>query len=128
MEASSIDGCMRRRRAITLLNMITMQNVACPIMIVQRENGMPATANEDCRAIPVITPGRAIGMTTRNETELTPKKRYRATANAAAVPSTSATPVAAQATLKERVKASRTSWSCQATLNQRVEKCLIGQG
>ena len=66
---------MRRRRAITLLKTITMQNVACPIMIVQSENGMPATANDDCSAMPVITPGSAIGMTTRNDTELTPKKR-----------------------------------------------------
>ncbi len=43
------------------------------------------------------------------------------------MPSTSATPVAAHATLNESVNASRTSWSFQATLNQRVEKCLIGQ-
>ena len=43
------------------------------------------------------------------------------------MPSMSATAVAAQATLNDRMNASRTSWSCHATLNQRVEKCLIGQ-
>ncbi len=43
------------------------------------------------------------------------------------MPSRSATAVAAQATLNESTNASRTSWSCQATLNQRVEKCSIGQ-
>ena len=40
--------------------------------------------------MPVMIPGSAIGRTSRNETASRPKKRKRATANAATEPSTSA--------------------------------------
>ncbi len=46
--------------------------------------------------MPVTMPGSASGRMTRKETDSRPKNRYRATANAASVPRTSATPVASR--------------------------------
>ena len=51
--------------------------------------------------MPVMIPGSASGSTRRNETASRPKKRKRATANAAIVPSTSATAVVRAPTLSE---------------------------
>ena len=78
-------------------------------------------------AIPVMIPGRAIGSTSRNETDSRPKKRKRAMANAAAEPSTSATPVARRPARTESQIASRTSPLRHATPNQCVVKPVIGQ-
>ena len=50
-------------------------------------------------AMPVTMPGSAIGSTMRIDTASRPKNRYRATANDAIVPSTSATAVAPSAGL-----------------------------
>ena len=74
-----------------------------------------------------MTPGSASGSTKRNEIASRPKNRKRETAAAAIVPSTSATPVATDAAFKDRRSASRASWSCQATRNQRSVKPEIGQ-
>ena len=41
IDASTSEGDVRRSRAITLLKTITTQKVACPITIVQSENGTP---------------------------------------------------------------------------------------
>ena len=58
-------------------------------------------------ATPVTIPGRAIGRMTRKEIVSRPKKRWRATASEASVPSTSAIAVAATPALIEVRKASR---------------------
>ena len=53
---------VRRRRAITLLNTVTMQNVACAITTVQIESGTPMIVRKKLfSAIPVMMPGSAIG-------------------------------------------------------------------
>ena len=65
-----------------------------------------------------MIPGNAIGRISRNEIDSRPKKRKRWIANAAAVPSTSAIPVASSPTFSESQSAERTSWSCQASRNQ----------
>ena len=79
------------------------------------------------RDMPVMIPGRAIGRTSRNETDSRPKNLKRAIANAAAEPSTSAVPVASRPARTESQIASRTSWECQATRNHFVVKPGIGQ-
>jgi hypothetical protein len=50
---------------------------------------------------PVMMPGSASGSTSSSDSEFFPKKRKRDSANAAALPSTSATAVAASPTLNE---------------------------
>ena len=103
-----------------------MQKVACPITIVHIETWMwPAMKNE-LSAMPVTMPGSAIGRTKRNETRSRPKNENRATPNAAIEPSTTATPVATNATRTESQTASRTSWECHATENQCPLKPGIG--
>src|SRR2546421_8897782 len=109
---------------------MTMQKVACPITIVQSDglmwwNGL--FEKNELSAIPVTTPGSAIGKTSRKLTASRPKKRKRLTAAAAAVPSTSATNVATPAAFIDRTSASRASWFCQAARNHFVEKPAIGQ-
>ena len=59
------------------------------------------------RATPVTIPGRAIGRITRKEIVSRPKKRWRATASEARVPSTIAIAVAARPALSEVSSASR---------------------
>ena len=67
-----------------------MQNVACPMMIVQMLKLMPIGSRTfrivACSASPVTIPGSAIGRMTRNEIVSRPKKRERDTASAASVP------------------------------------------
>ena len=67
-------------------------------------------------------PGRAIGRITRKEIVSRPKKRWRATASAARVPSTSAIAAATTPALIEVTKASRAASSLNACENQWVVK------
>ena len=60
-------------------------------------------------AIAVTIPGSAIGSTRRNETVFRPKNRNRCTAKAAALPRSSATTVANNATWTELSSASLTA-------------------
>jgi hypothetical protein len=67
---------VRRRRATTLLNTTTMQNVAWPTTIVSSPSDTPSTCVKvEFSAMPVTMPGSAIGRTTRNDTASRPKKR-----------------------------------------------------
>src|SRR3954464_8530314 len=107
-----------------------MQNVEWPITIVHSDGVRWWTGllpKNELSAIPVTTPGNAIGRTSRNVIASRPKKRKRLTAAAAAVPSTSATSVASPAALSESTSASRASWSCHAVLNHFVLNPAIGQ-
>ena len=61
-------------------------------------------------------PGRAIGRMISSETTFRPKNRVRRSAIAASVPSSSATTVAAIATLTLVHSADRAPWLSQATL------------
>src|SRR3954468_14526165 len=85
----------------------------------------PAMKNE-FRAIPVTMPGSAIGSTSRNDTASRPKKRKRATPNAAAEPSTSAIPVAMRPTRTDSHSDVRTS-DVHAARNQCIVYAGIGQ-
>src|ERR671932_669988 len=107
-----------------------MQNVAWPITIVQSVGlkwWIGLFEKKELSAIPVTTPGSAIGRTSRKLTASRPKKRKRATAAAAAVPRTSATVVASAAAFSESTSASRASWLSHAALNHFVLKPAIGQ-
>src|SRR5919204_4247017 len=107
-----------------------MQNVAWPITIVQSDGVKWCTGlfeKNELRAIPVTTPGSAIGRTSRNVTASRPKNRNRATAVAAAVPRTRATAVARPAAFSERNSAVRASSSRHAVPNHFVLKPAIGQ-
>ena len=70
--------------------------------------------NAFCRAIPVTIPGRAMGSTTRKLTLDRPKNLYRATANAAIVPSTRAIAVAPSPALTEFSRPSIAPLLCAA--------------
>src|SRR4051795_13579258 len=84
-----------------------MQKVAWAMITVKRERSMPNTwVKVLLSATPVTITGSAIGRTTRKEMVSRPKKRYRATASEARVPSTIAIAVATSATLIEVQKAS----------------------
>ncbi|HWF81242.1 MAG TPA: hypothetical protein VN695_11720 [Streptosporangiaceae bacterium] len=50
-----------------------MQNVACPITIVSVERPMLMKLKNEFSAMPVITPGSAIGRTSRKEIASLPK-------------------------------------------------------
>src|SRR6266542_3786354 len=107
-----------------------MQKVACPITIVQREGFRWWTGlleKNEFSAIPVTTPGKAIGRTSRNVIASRPKKRKRLTAVAAAVPSTSAIAVAMPAAFSDRTSALRASSLCQAAWNHLVLNPAMGQ-
>src|SRR5689334_6097967 len=107
-----------------------MQKVAWPITIVQRDGLMGCTGlllKNELRAMPVTTPGSAIGRTSRNVIASRPKNANRLTTDAAAVPSTSAITVATPAAFSERTSASRASWLCQTAVNHFVLKPAIGQ-
>ena len=79
-----------------------MQKVPWPITIVQSENGMPEIWMNEFRAMPVTTPGSAIGSTSSSDTDSRPKKRKRATANAAALPSRIAISAASEAAFERQ--------------------------
>src|SRR5438132_11828711 len=107
-----------------------MQNVAWPITIVQSDGVRWWTGlfeKNEFRAMPVTTPGNAIGRTRRNVTASRPKKRKRLTALAAAVPRTSANAVARPPAFSEIFSPSRASGLFQAALNHFVLKPAIGQ-
>src|SRR5919202_1301513 len=107
-----------------------MQNVAWPITIVESDGSkwwIGLLEKKEWSAIPVTTPGSAIGRTRRKLTASRPKKRKRLTAAAAAVPRTSATAVARAAAFSERTSASRASVFSQASWNHFVVKPGIGQ-
>src|ERR671933_1330298 len=107
-----------------------MQNVAWPITIVQSVGlkwWIGLLAKKELSAIPVTTPGSAIGRTRRKLTASRPKKRNRLTAAAAAVPSTSATTVASPAAFSDSTSALRASSFSHAARNHFVLKPAIGQ-
>src|SRR2546423_14438716 len=107
-----------------------MQKVACPITIVQSDGLMWYTGlfeKNELSAIPVTTPGRAIGSTSRKLIASRPKKRKRLTAAAAAAPSTSAKRVARPAAFSDSTSASRASWLCHAAWNHFVLHPASGQ-
>src|SRR5207244_12005370 len=107
-----------------------MQKVECPMTIVQREGLRPWTGlllKKELSAIPVTTPGSAIGRTSRKVIASRPKKRKRLTAVAAAVPSMSAIVVAIPAAFSDRTRALRASSLCHAAWNHFVLKPAIGQ-
>src|SRR4051794_6329899 len=126
-EASISDVCVWRSRAITLLKTMTMQKVAWPITIVQYERLIDQNWKNEFSAIPVMIPGRAIGSTSKSDTDSRPKKRKRWSPNAAAVPSTIASVVATAAALSDRPNAWRMSELCQVLANHLVENPEIGQ-
>src|SRR5919198_3494202 len=107
-----------------------MQNVEWPITIVQSDGLRWWTGlwpKKELSAIPVTTPGSAIGRTSRKLIASRPKKRNRLTAAAAAVPSTSATAVASPPAFNESTSAARASSLSQAARNHFVLKPAIGQ-
>src|SRR2546426_11375553 len=109
---------------------MTMQKVAWPITIVHSDGLMwwsGLLEKNELRAMPVTTPGSAIGSTSRNVIASRPKKRKRLTAVAAAVPSTSATAVANPAAFRDRTSAVRASSLCQAVWNHFVLNPAMGQ-
>src|SRR5579863_9121724 len=105
---------------------MTTQNVAWPMTIVQIERLMWPAMKAELSAIPVTIPGNAIGRTSRNDTASRPKKRKRATPNAAAEPSTRAMPVAIRPTRTDSHNEVLTS-AVHAAWNQWVVKAGIGQ-
>src|SRR5213083_806387 len=107
-----------------------MQKVEWPMTIVHRDGLRPwigLLLKKELSAIPVTTPGSAMGRTSRKVMASRPKKRKRLTAVAAAVPRTSAIAVASPAAFRERTSAVRASPLCQAMLNHFVLKPAIGQ-
>src|SRR5712691_8383982 len=107
-----------------------MQKVEWPITIVHSDGVRPCTGlllKNEFNAIPVTTPGSAIGSTSRNVIASRPKKRKRLTAVAAAVPSTSEITVAMPAALSDKTSALRASSLCQAAWNHLVLNPAIGQ-
>src|SRR3954467_3906452 len=103
-----------------------MQKVACPTTIVRSERSQCRKTKNELSAMPVRIPGSAIGRARGNETVSRPEKPKRAIAVAAAVPRTSATPVARRPALTESQSACRTSSERHATWNHRVVKPGIG--
>ena len=103
---------------MTLLCTITMQNVACPVTIVQKPGCMPPSLNADSSAMPVMMPGSAIGSTNSSVTDSRPRKRLFASANAASVPRTIAMQVATDATESDIRSAAQMSSRANATENQ----------
>ena len=99
-----------------------MQNVMWPIMIVYRLNVIPKLLIDAFNAIPVTMPGSAIGSRRRNEMEFLPKNRNRWTANAARLPSASATTVATDAITREFARAEWRSLLCHACAQYFVVK------
>ena len=118
IDASTIEPEVRRRRATTLLNTTTTQNVAWPTMIAGMPKFSPGIASTiDDRASAVTIPGNAIGSTSANEIVSRPKKRARAIANDAREPSTSAMIVAKIPMRNELATGCRRAWLCSAFVN-----------
>src|SRR5205085_2215957 len=105
---------------------MTTQKVAWPVTIVHCDSAMLPVTKAELSAMPVTIPGSAMGSTRRKETASRPKKRKRATPNAAAEPSTSAMPVAYSPTRTESQSDVFTS-DVHAALNQCVVNDGIGQ-
>src|SRR5215218_8246354 len=100
-----------------------MQKVAWPTITVKRLSGTSRTWVKVLEiATPVTIPGRAIGRITRKLIVSRPKKRWRATAREASVPSTMAIDAATAPAFSEVKKASRAGSSLNAWLNQWVVK------
>src|SRR4051794_28293424 len=127
IDSSTSDDCVWRRRASTLLKTSTMQNVACPITIVQYERSTDQNWKNEFRAMPVMIPGSAIGSTSSSEIDWLPKKRKRCRPNAANEPSSSAIVVATRPAFSDSANACRISSLCQVLENHLVEKPSIGQ-
>src|SRR3954463_13878219 len=121
-DASSSDGDTRRRRASTLLNTRTMQNVVWPMITVWTDRSVPVNRKNEASDTPVMTPGRIIGSVTTKLTASRPTKRKRANAKAMLGPSTRANAVANDATFTDSQAASLASPSWASRSNQRVEK------
>src|SRR2546428_12756671 len=98
------DGELRRSLASTLLYTTTTQNVAWPITMVQKLNGMFSRPMADRSEIPVMIPGSAIGKVTRNDTVSRPKNLLRCTAAAARGPKTSALAVVGAGAATDNVR------------------------
>ena len=80
---------------------------------------MPSVWNVLLSAMPVITPGRAIGRTRRKLIDSRPKNEWRCTAIAASVPSTSAIATAPRAASIEFRNATGIAGFESASPNQR---------
>ena len=78
-------------------------------------------------AMPVTMPGSAIGSRMRIDTDSRPKNRYRATANDAIVPRTSATAVAPRPAFTDVASASRAPGLFQARYHHSRVNPLGGQ-
>src|SRR4030095_610994 len=105
---------------------MTMQNVACPTMIVQSPKVDCQNEKNELNAMPVMIPGNAIGRTKRNEIVSRPKNRNLWTANAAADPSKRAITVAPSAALTDRSSACCISASWVGGANHFVVQSVIG--
>src|SRR4029079_6605018 len=96
------------------------------MMIVGSPKVTPMVLKVAASAMPVTTPGRAIGSTSRNEIVSRPKNLWRCNANAASVPSTRAMAVAPGAAASEVPSAPRTLPLANASPNQRRERPVGG--
>jgi hypothetical protein len=106
---------------MALLKTVTMQNVAWETTRVSMPSSIPnIVRNALARAMPVTTPGRAMGRMISRETVSRPKKRNRCSARAAIVPSTSAMAVATSATSTETTMAFRAPSLSQAATHHCV--------
>src|SRR5512139_702467 len=97
---------------------MTMQKVAWPATIVQKPGSMPTVRMPASSARPVRMPGNAIGSTNSSVIDSLPVNVRRASANAASVPNTSASSVAAEATMSDSRIDSQMSVRANATSNQ----------
>ncbi len=116
-----IEPEVRRRRATTLLNTTTTQNVAWPMTIAgmpKLSPGITSTIDESASAVTI--PGNAIGRTSANEIVSRPKNLARAIANDASVPSVRAISVAKIPMRNEFTNGWRRLGLCQAVLNHDV--------
>src|SRR5208282_368276 len=104
-----------------------MQNVAWPITIVSTPSWMFVKPKKLFSATPVMTPGKASGSTSRNETPSLPKNRKLCSAYDTAEPRSTAMPAASTPTFTDSRKAWRTAGSFQATANQCQVKPRSGQ-
>src|SRR3977135_7066 len=104
-----------------------MQKVACPMMIVVSEKLTPLKLMNELSAMPVMIPGSAIGSTSSSEIASRPKKRKRATANAAIDPSTTAMPAEIAPAGGDSHSAWRSSALCHVEENHLVERPDSGQ-
>src|SRR4051812_27158391 len=96
---------------------MTMQNVAWPATMVQNDGSMAPSFMAASSAMPVTMPGNAIGSANRTVSESLPKKRARASANAASVPSSTASIVAHAATRTDNHMAGQMSERANAAPN-----------